>query len=152
MSDTIKLSEFLEIFEFNLKNNKRLEDAGNRPIAINIEGPAGIGKTESILGYCKEHDITVAQLNLAELEDIGDMSGFPIKEVEICALDKDNMKTVIGTKWVPENQSINLPVHVRTTGRTRTSYAPPVWVPREFNPNGTVLFLDDYTRKQIKSK
>jgi hypothetical protein len=26
------------------------------------------------------------------------------------------------------------------------SYAPPEWLPKEDNPNGTILLLDDYSR------
>lgn len=44
MANTINLSEFTEIFNYIVKNNKRLVEEGKKPTAIGIEGPAGIGR------------------------------------------------------------------------------------------------------------
>jgi midasin (ATPase involved in ribosome maturation) len=55
-----------------LDNNRQLEDQGLRPIAVGVEGSAGIGKTSIIEHIAKEKGMTVCKLNLAQLEEVGD--------------------------------------------------------------------------------
>lgn len=38
------ISEFTDVFNYLLDNNKALQEAGQTPIAIGLEGEAGIGK------------------------------------------------------------------------------------------------------------
>ena len=43
-NNEITLNEFKEVLSYLLDNNKNLEDSGLRPIAVGVEGEAGIGK------------------------------------------------------------------------------------------------------------
>ena len=43
-NNEITLNEFKEVLSYLLDNNKNLEDNGLRPIAVGVEGEAGIGK------------------------------------------------------------------------------------------------------------
>lgn len=43
MENTLTLDEFRDISKYLIKNNKRLIEKGDRPIAIGIEGEAGLG-------------------------------------------------------------------------------------------------------------
>lgn len=43
MANTLTLSEFKNILNYFIDNNKRLEDEGKKTTAIGIEGEAGIG-------------------------------------------------------------------------------------------------------------
>ena len=38
------ISEFTDVFNYLLDNNKKLQEQGPTPIAISVEGTAGIGK------------------------------------------------------------------------------------------------------------
>ena len=137
------LNEFKEVFSYLLDNNKQLEDKGLRPIAVGIEGEAGVGKTSVIEQITKERGMTLCKVNLAQLEEIGDLTGMPIKEHEVAWIDKGVVKD---KRWMPESQIKNLDIRLKLTGRVRMSYAPPAWLPMEENSNGTIVFLDDYTR------
>lgn len=137
------LNEFKEVFSYLLDNNKQLEDKGLRPIAVGIEGEAGIGKTSLIEDIAKQRDMTMCKVNLAQLEEIGDLTGMPIKEHEVAWIDKGVIKD---KRWMPESQIKNLDIRLKLTGKVRMSYAPPAWLPMKENPNGTIVFLDDYTR------
>ena len=137
------LNEFKEVFSYLLDNNKQLEDKGLRPIAVGIEGEAGVGKTSVIEQIAKERGMTICKVNLAQLEEIGDLTGMPIKEHEVAWIDKGVVKD---KRWMPESQIKNLDIRLKLTGRVRMSYAPPAWLPMEENSNGTIVFLDDYTR------
>jgi hypothetical protein len=87
--------------------------------------------------------MTLCKLNLAQLEEVGDLTGFPSKEVLLQWKSKDG---AIKTKWWPESLLKKVPDNVTVTNKTRMGYAPPAWLPREDNENGTILVLDDYTR------
>lgn len=142
-TNEMTLNEFKEVFSYLLDNNKTLEDNNLRPIAIGVEGEAGIGKTSLIEDIAKKRNMTMCKVNLAQLEEIGDLVGMPIKECEIAWVEDGIVKQ---KKWIPESQTHNLNVRLKPTGKVRMSYAPPAWLPMEENPNGTIVFLDDYTR------
>ena len=137
------ISEFTGMFNYLLDNNKKLQEAGQTPIAIGIEGEAGIGKTSLIQQVANKRGMTLCKLNLSQLEEVGDLVGFPMKEILIQGQNKEGKKV---TRWWPESLIHKLPQNVQVTGTTRMSYAPPSWLPKEENPNGCILLLDDYTR------
>ena len=137
------LNEFKEVFAYLLDNNKHLEDNNLRPIAVGVEGEAGIGKTTLIEDIAKERGMTMCKVNLAQLEEIGDLVGMPMKECEVAWIENGQVKQ---TRWMPESQTKNLDLRLKLTGKVRMSYAPPAWLPMDENPNGTIVFLDDYTR------
>lgn len=138
------LHEFKEILMYLLDNNKRLEDEGQRPIAVGIEGEAGVGKTSLIEEIAKERGMTLCKVCLSQLEEVGDLVGMPLKECEVVWIEKGEVKQ---RRWMPENQTKSLDPRLRLTGKVRMSYAPPAWLPAEENPNGVIVCLDDYTRK-----
>ena len=142
-SNEMTLNEFKEVFSYLLDNNKQLEDKGLRPIAVGLEGPAGIGKTSVIEEIANERNMTLVKVQLAQLEEIGDLVGFPIKEYEVAWVENGQIKD---KRWIPEIQTKNLDIRLKLTGKVRMSYAPPAWLPTEENSNGVILFLDDYTR------
>ena len=142
-NNEITLNEFKEVFSYLLDNNKQLEDKGLRPIAVGIEGEAGVGKTSIIEEIAKERDMTLVKVNLAQLEEIGDLVGLPIKECEVVWVENGQVKD---KRWMPESQTKNLDLRLKLTGKIRMSYAPPAWLPMEENPNGIIVLLDDYTR------
>ena len=142
-SNEMTLNEFKEVFSYLLDNNKHLEDSNLRPIAVGVEGEAGIGKTSLIEDIAKERGMTLCKVNLAQLEEIGDLVGMPMKECEVAWIENSQVKD---KRWMPESQTKNLDLRLKLTGRVRMSYAPPAWLPVDENPNGTIVFLDDYTR------
>ena len=137
------LNEFKEVFTYLLDNNKHLEDNNLRPIAVGVEGEAGIGKTTLIEDIAKERGMTMCKVNLAQLEEIGDLVGMPMKECEVAWIENGQVKD---KRWMPESQTKHLDLRLKLTGKVRMSYAPPAWLPMDENPNGTIVFLDDYTR------
>lgn len=148
MQNEINLQEFKKILNYLIDNNKRLVEEGKYPIAVGIEGPAGIGKTELIKSIALERGMTFIKLNLSELEEIGDLTGFPIKEYKINRLNEDG--SIQESEWVAHDLlSTYFQKPCKTyelTNESRMSYATPAWLPREENPNGTILLADDYTR------
>jgi len=138
------ISEFTGVFNYLLDNNKQLQEKGLTPIAIGIEGEAGIGKTSLVQQVAEKRGMTLCKLNLSQLEEVGDLVGFPQKEVLLTWQTKNGEKK---SCWWAESLLNRVPQNVTITNNTRMGYAPPAWLPKEENPNGTMLVLDDYTRK-----
>lgn len=148
MQNEINLQEFKKILNYLIDNNRKLVDEGKRTIAIGCEGEAGTGKTSIMEQIAEERGMTFIKLNLAELEESGDLVGFPLKEFKINELDENG--NVVCSKWVAHDLlSTYFQKPCKTyeiTNESRMSYATPAWLPREENPNGVLLVLDDYSR------
>ena len=67
-----------------MNNNKYIQSQGKIPVTVNVEGHAGIGKTSVILQLAKERGLEFVKLNLAEIEELGDIVGFPIRQFQLC--------------------------------------------------------------------
>ena len=137
------ISEFTGVFNYLLDNNKTLEEKGLTPIAVGLEGEAGIGKTAVVEQVAKKRGMTYCKINLSQLEEVGDLVGFPMKEILLQWKTKEGQSK---TRWWPESLLDKVPQGVQVTSTTRMGYAPPAWVPREENPNGVIICLDDFSR------
>jgi hypothetical protein len=129
-----------------VNNNKYLQENGKIPVAVNIEGEAGIGKTTTILQYAKENNLHFVKLSLSQLEELGDLVGFPIKEFEVAKTTEEGKRVA---KWIPENI---MPLYIQQkyvpTGEKRMTHAQPEWIQGK-GENG-LLILDDYTRADAR--
>nr|DAF63637.1 MAG TPA: AAA ATPase [Podoviridae sp. ctz6O13] len=135
----LTLGEFSKVLEYLIGNNRNLTDKGDTPIAVCLEGDAGIGKTAVVQQTAEKLGMTFIKVNLAQIEEPAELVGYPYKEYKV--------KTPEGPIWI----SSDLIGKVRKdqwaiTNETRMSYATPAWLPREENPNGTMLVLDDFSR------
>ena len=94
------ISEFTDVFNYLLDNNKELQKNGLTPIAIGLEGEAGIGKTAVVEEVAKKRGMTFCKLNLSQLEEVGDLTGFPMKEVLLQWKTKEGQTM---TRWWPKS-------------------------------------------------
>jgi hypothetical protein len=136
----INLREAEDLLNFIIDNNRKLQDEGQTAVSISFVGTQGIGKTAVVSQVAEKRNMNFVKLSLHELEEVGDLVGYPMKEFQII-----NKQTKHVT-WVAEAMldSVNKE-RWNITPKSRMSYAKPAWVP-EFNENGTVLLLDDYAR------
>lgn len=140
MERKLSLVEARETIEFVIKNNQLLQELGQVPVALELESPPGIGKTSLVADIAKSLNMNIVTLNLAQLDELGDLVGLPLKEYEFCKEDGNCV-------WVPEKTSsyyMTAPGWT-FTNNTRTHYSKPFWLSDNFT-NGLILCLDDYTR------
>jgi|688.fasta_scaffold05035_8 hypothetical protein len=134
----LNIDELKTFFGHIVKNNQHIQAEGKVPVAVNIEGEAGIGKTSSILQLSKELNMSMVKLSLSQIEEIGDLVGFPVKEFEMIKEDGT-------TAWVQES---TMPMYIQSkykpTGEKRMTHAAPEWI--QGKEEGGFLILDDYTR------
>lgn len=134
----LTLGEFHNVLGYLIDNNRRLIDGGDTPISVCLEGEAGLGKTAVVQQLAESKGMTFVKINLAQLEEPAELVGFPFKEYKIIHNNEE--------KWVSSDLLKTMNCDYAVTAESRMSYAVPAWVPREFNPNGTMLVLDDFSR------
>jgi hypothetical protein len=133
----LNVEELKNFIKHMVNNNQIIQKDGKVPVAINIEGDAGLGKTSAIMQLGKEMNMQVVKLNLSQLEELGDLVGFPVKEFEI---QNAEGKTI----WINESQiSAASSKGYKVIGK-RMSHAAPEWI--QGKGEGGFLVLDDYTR------
>jgi len=103
------------------------------------------GKTSVILQVAQELGLQCIKLNLSQIEEIGDLVGFPMKEHEVVK-NKDGENI---TKWVTES---TLPMYIssgfKPSGNKKMTHAAPEWI--QGKGEGGILILDDWTRADIR--
>ncbi len=93
---SVNVNELKEFLTHIINNNRYLQENGKPSVSIEVVGESGIGKTSSIIQLANELDLHFVKLNLAQIEEIGDLVGFPIRQFE---LTKGYMITDYKTKW-----------------------------------------------------
>src|SRR6056300_354956 len=66
-----------------ISNNRHLQSEGKNPVAIEVVGESGIGKTSTIIELAKENNLNFVKLNLAQIEELGDLVGFPVRQFQM---------------------------------------------------------------------
>lgn len=133
----LNIDELKSFLTHYINNNKFLQKSGKVPLAVNVEGPAGLGKTSAIMQLGEELGLQTVKINLAEIEEISDLVGFPVRQFQLCKGKE--------CQWVDE-QAVQeyIKQGYDFTGDKRMSYCPPEWIAGK-GENG-VLILDDFTR------
>jgi len=141
----LNIDELQDFVGHIITNNRHLQSEGKNPVAIEVVGESGIGKTTSIMDMTAKHDLDFVKLNLAQIEELGDLVGFPIKQYQMWTT-KEGKK--VG-KWVDE---VTVKEYTctgyQTTGKSRMSYAAPEWIADK--KKGGVLLLDDWNRADVR--
>lgn len=140
MNETINVEQAVKMLNHFIDTNRMLNDEGKTSVSVAFTGPQGIGKTAIVQQVADSRNMGFVKLSLHELEEVGDLVGYPVKEFRI--VNRQNKKSL----WVPAEMLDKVDQdRYANTGDTRMGYAKPAWVPK-FNENGTILLLDDYAR------
>lgn len=151
-----------------IQNNRFLQEQGKNPVAIEVVGESGIGKTSTIIELAKENNLNFVKLNLAQIEELGDLVGFPVRQFQmytektIKKVDDINYTAKAGAdlaklggtvtkkvgQWVDELAvDAYLKNGYKMTGKNRMSYAAPEWIADV--KEGGILLLDDWNRARF---
>lgn len=133
----LNINQFKDVLTHQIKNNRFLQETGRIPVSTEIIGDSGLGKTSTVLQIAKELNLDCVKLNLAQIEELGDLVGFPIRQFEVTNGDI--------TTWIDEHAVEEYRIlGYSTTGNNRTGYCPPEWISNK--GEGGILLLDDWTR------
>jgi len=165
IKETIEITgkELKDLLKYVIDNNKNIQEKGDIPAAIEVIGEAGIGKTTIIVDLAKELDLNFVKLNLSQLEELGDLTGLPVKEYKVIKKEtklfkyktaEGEIKTkeqskITDEKWVSESE---LDFYIKSnwglSGEKRMSYCVPDWI--QGKGEGGILLLDDYSRADLR--
>jgi hypothetical protein len=129
-----------------ISNNRKLQSEGKNPVAVEIIGESGLGKTSSVLQLAEEENLNLVKLNLSQIEELGDLVGFPVRQFKLIKEAESGLKI---QQWVDE-QAIEEYIHqgYRFTGQKRMSYCPPEWIADKVG--GGILLIDDWNRADLR--
>ena len=152
-----------------IKNNRYLQEQGKLPVAIEVVGESGIGKTSTVVELAKENNLHFVKLNLAQIEELGDLVGFPVRQFQMytektikkaddlnyTAKAGNDLAKLGGTitkkvgQWVDELAvDAYLKNGYKMAGKNRMSYAAPEWIADV--KQGGILLLDDWNRADTR--
>ena len=157
-----------------INNNRFLQKEGKLPVSIEVLGESGIGKTSTVKEIAEEHDLDFVKLNLAQIEELGDLVGFPTRQFQMykeqivkvgksndiqyssqAAASEDLVKMSQNTvtkkvgQWVNELAVADyLKSGYKMTGKNRMSYCAPEWIADK--KAGGILLLDDWNRADVR--
>jgi len=155
-----------------IENNRFLQKENKLPVAIEVVGESGIGKTSAVMQMAKKHNLDFVKLNLAQIEELGDLVGFPVRQFQMykektvtvnpdgsdleyrsTQRGEDLAKMTTVTKkvgqWVDELAvSDYLKNGYQMTGKNRMSYCAPEWIADK--KKGGILLLDDWNRADVR--
>jgi len=82
------------------------------------------------------------KLNLAQMDELGDLTGFCLKEFEVCKEEK--------CEWINEHlmEQYTRELGFTYTGNKKMTYAIPEWLADKYDGKGGILLLDDFSRAQ----
>ena len=158
-----------------ITNNRYLQEEGKNSVSVEVVGESGIGKTSTIVELAQENKLKFVKLNLAQIEELGDLVGFPVrqfqmyKEKTVVAKKVDDLSMVTAAQraagsslanmsntttkkigmWVDELAVQEyLKNGYKMTGKNRMSYCAPEWIADA--KSGGILLLDDWNRADTR--
>lgn len=157
-----------------ITNNRFLQKGNKSPVSVEVVGESGIGKTSTIVELAQENNLKFVKLNLAQIEELGDLVGFPVRQFQMykekivpakklddisytaaqrAAASADLAKMGPVTKkvgqWVDELAVQEyLKQGFKMTGKNRMSYCAPEWIADA--KEGGILLLDDWNRADTR--
>ena len=160
-----------------ITNNRFLQANGKSPVSIEVVGESGIGETSTIVELAEENKLKFVKLNLAQIEELGDLVGFPVRQFQMykektvnnpkksvedlnytaaqrsaASLNLANMPATIVKKigmWIDELAVQEyLKNGYKMTGKNRMSYCAPEWIADA--KEGGILLLDDWNRADTR--
>ncbi len=170
---SLNIDELKGFVNHIINNNRKIQAEGKNPVAIEVVGESGIGKTSTIIEIAKENNLDFVKLNLAQIEELGDLVGFPVRQFQMYKEKKvpnqkiDDLQYTAAQKAAASAQVANANITKKVgqwvdelaveeylkqgwkmTGKNRMSYCAPEWIADK--KNGGILLLDDWNRADVR--
>lgn len=143
----MNIEEMKTFLSHMIDTNRQLQAKGNFPVTVEVEGDSGIGKTSSIKQLAEEKGLDFIKVNLAQLDELGDIIGFPNRQFQVVNKNNSEDKSKWTVKWADELLLEDYKARgYIPTGKDRMGYSLPEWVPT--HENGAIVLFDDWSRAQ----
>lgn len=144
ISVELNTKETKDFLRHIITNNRHLQNHHKPMVSVEVEGESGIGKTSVMLQIAEEQNLHMVKLNLAQIEELGDLVGFPIRQFEVISGTDESTKQYIDEFALDQYRSLGY----HATGGNRMSYCPPEWIAGK--EKGGILLLDDWNRADVR--
>ena len=171
----LNIQELKDFINHIITNNRFLQSNSKGPVSVEVVGESGIGKTSAVVEIAKDNKFNFVKLNLAQIEEIGDLVGFPVRQFQMykekivntaqsgdlamvtatqraAGASLANLNTTTTKKvgqWVDELAVQEyLKNGYKITGKNRMSYCVPEWIADK--KEGGILLLDDWNRADTR--
>ena len=157
-----------------ITNNRYLQSNNKSPVSVEVVGESGIGKTSTIVELATDNKLKFVKLNLAQIEELGDLVGFPVrqfqmyKEKQVPVKKLDNLSYTAAQRAAASADLANITTTTKKvgmwvdelavqeylkngykmTGKNRMSYCAPEWIADA--KEGGILLLDDWNRADTR--
>lgn len=143
----LNIEELHKFLDHMIDTNKELQEKGKFPVTVEVEGESGIGKTSSIKQLAEERGLDFIKVNLAQLDELGDIIGYPTRQFEMAKNNGTAEKPEWKKVWADETILADYKAKgYAPTGKDKMAYSLPEWVPT--HNNGALILFDDYNRAQ----
>jgi len=75
---SLDANEMKDFIQHIIDNNRFIQKQGKKVVATEIIGDSGLGKTSVALQIAAANNLNYIKLNLAQIEELGDLVGFPV--------------------------------------------------------------------------
>ena len=172
----LNIQELKDFINHIITNNRFLQSNNKGPVSVEVVGESGIGKTSAVVEIAKDNNFNFVKLNLAQIEEIGDLVGFPVRQFQMykekvvsIPTKQDNLAMVTATQRAGGASLANLSTSTtkkvgqwvdelavqeylkngyKMTGKNRMSYCAPEWIADK--KEGGILLLDDWNRADTR--
>ena len=171
----LNIQELKDFINHIITNNRFLQSNSKGPVSVEVVGESGIGKTSAVVEIAKDNKFNFVKLNLAQIEEIGDLVGFPVRQFQMykekivntaqsgdlamvtatqraAGASLANLNTTTTKKvgqWVDELAVQEyLKNGYKITGKNRMSYCAPERI--AVKKEGGILLLDDWNRADTR--
>jgi hypothetical protein len=117
--DSAEMKSFLQHI---INNNRHIQKDGKKPVATEVIGESGLGKTSVALQIAEENNLSCVKLNLAQIEDLGDLVGFPLRQFQLC---KEGTSTEKKTEVRQVLKKVKLPNGMEVTKKVNETVEVP---------------------------
>lgn len=135
----LNIDELKGFVKHMVSNNRFLQKSGKMPVAINIVGESGIGKTTSLLQVGAELGLDVVKINLAQIEELSELTGYPVRQFQLCANPNAQPVAV-----VQESQPVTRKIKVKEMVKKTVNQEVTVMEEQEVDD-----FVISYVKKQV---
>lgn len=139
----MNIEELSTVLNYCLDNNLKLEENGLDKITYNICGNAGLGKTSLVKQIAEQRNAKFVKINLAEIEELGDLIGIPVKKYTIHNGTNERLVTEKELDYY-----FSLGYTLCEDCPPTMTYAIPNWVPEDSSIE-TIVLLDDFNRANL---
>lgn len=143
----LNIEELHDFLNHMVDTNIKLQENNKFPVTVEVEGDSGIGKTSSIKQLAEERGMDFIKVNLAQLDELGDIIGYPTRQFEMAKNNGTEKEPNWVMAWADEALLEDYKGKGYTpTGKDKMAYSLPEWVPT--HDNGAMILFDDYNRAQ----